>query len=174
MSEKGSPVVGIVMGSDSDWPKIKGVAEALDQFGVAYGVQVMSAHRTPDVVQEYAADAADAGLKVIIAAAGGAAHLAGVVAAHTTLPVIGVPVPTSLMGGLDSLLSTVQMPGDVPVATVGTMSGGPRNAGILAVQILALSDPALGEKLVRFKQELNDKIAAKNARLQAALRGNGQ
>lgn len=171
MTEKGSPLVGIVMGSDSDWPKIKGIAEALDQFGVPYDVQVMSAHRTPEVVQQYAAGAADSGLKVIIAAAGGAAHLAGVVAAHTTLPVIGVPVPTSLMGGLDSLLSTVQMPGDVPVATVGTMSGGPRNAGILAVQILALSDSALRERLVRFKQELNDKIAAKNAKLQATLRG---
>ena len=114
-----TPLVGIVMGSDSDWPKIKAAAAALDEFGVPYEVRVMSAHRTPEIVQEYAATAIVRGLKVIVAAAGGAAHLAGVIASHTTLPVIGIPVPTELSGGLDSLLSVVQMPGDVPVATVG-------------------------------------------------------
>ena len=133
MPETTSPLVGIVMGSDSDWPKIKAAAAALDEFGVPYEVRVMSAHRTPEVVRQYAAMAAARGLKVIIAAAGGAAHLAGVVASHTTLPVIGIPVPTELAGGLDSLLSIVQMPGDVPVATVGVGGGGPRNAGLLAV-----------------------------------------
>jgi len=164
-----SPRVGIVMGSDSDWPKIGAVAAALDEFAVPYEVRVMSAHRTPDVVQKYAATAAERGLKVIIAAAGGAAHLAGVVAAHTTLPVIGIPVPTSLAGGLDSLLSTVQMPGDVPVATVGTGSGGARNAGLLAVQILATGDPQLAQKFVEFKRKLAEKIVAKDEALRATL-----
>ncbi len=119
-----NPVVGILMGSDSDWPKIKAAAAALAEFNVPYEVRVMSAHRTPDLVQQYASTAAARGLRVIIAAAGGAAHLAGVVAAHTVLPVIGIPVPTDLQGGLDSLLSMVQMPGDVPVATVGVGGGG--------------------------------------------------
>jgi 5-(carboxyamino)imidazole ribonucleotide mutase len=158
------------MGSDSDWPKIKGLAAALEEFGVAYEARVMSAHRTPERVTEYAASAAGRGIRLIVAAAGGAAHLAGVVAAHTILPVIGVPVPTEMMGGLDSLLSVVQMPGDVPVATVGTGSGGPRNAGLLAVQILALADRALAEKLTAFKKKLADKIAAKDAAFQATLR----
>ncbi|MBN2218264.1 MAG: 5-(carboxyamino)imidazole ribonucleotide mutase [Pirellulales bacterium] len=157
------------MGSDSDWPKINAVAAALDEFGVAYEVHVMSAHRTPEVVQQYAASAVARGLKVVIAAAGGAAHLAGVVAAHTTLPVIGIPVPTGLSGGLDSLLSTVQMPGDVPVATVGVGSGGPRNAGLLAVQILATADDRLARKLVEFKKNLAQKIAGKDKVLQASL-----
>ncbi|MBU4270815.1 MAG: 5-(carboxyamino)imidazole ribonucleotide mutase [Planctomycetes bacterium] len=170
MSETASPLVGIVMGSDSDWPKIKATAAALDEFGVAYEVHVMSAHRTPEVVQQYASTAAERGLKVIVAAAGGAAHLAGVVASHTTLPVIGLPVPTELAGGLDSLLSIVQMPGDVPVATVGAGGGGPRNAGLLAVQILALGDPALQEKLADFKRKLVDKVGDKNKSLQDALR----
>ncbi len=111
------------------------------------------------------------GLKVLVAAAGGAAHLAGVVASHTTLPVIGIPVPTDLAGGLDSLLATVQMPADVPVAVVGTSSGGPRNAGLLAVQILALSDPPLAAKLAAFKQKLVQKVAARDAVLQEKLRG---
>jgi 5-(carboxyamino)imidazole ribonucleotide mutase len=158
------------MGSQNDWPKIKAAAEALDEFGVPYEARVMSAHRTPEVVQEYAASAARRGLRVIIAAAGGAAHLAGVVAAHTTLPVIGIPVPTDMLGGLDSLLSTVQMPGDVPVATVGVGMGGPRNAGILAVQILALSDEPLARRLLDFKQKLREKVAARNAALQKTIR----
>jgi 5-(carboxyamino)imidazole ribonucleotide mutase len=171
MTEKKVPLVGIVMGSASDWPKIKAVAAALDEFGVAYDARVMSAHRTPDAVKEFASTARQRGLKVIIAAAGGAAHLAGVVAAHTTLPVIGIPVPTELAGGLDSLLSTVQMPGDIPVATVGTTSGGPRNAGLLAVEILALADPALEAKLAEFRRKLAKQIEAKNAEFRASLHG---
>ena len=158
------------MGSDSDWPKIKAVAAALKEFDVPFEIQVMSAHRTPGVVFEYATSALGRGLKVIIAAAGGAAHLAGVAAAHTTLPVIGLPVPTSELGGLDSLLSTVQMPGDVPVATVGVGMGGPRNAGLLAVQILATSDGVLQDKLQSFKQKLTEKIATKNEKLQADIK----
>ena len=161
--------VGIIMGSDSDWPKIKAVAVALDEFGVGYEVRVMSAHRTPGTVEQYAKSAIERGLKVIIAAAGGAAHLAGVVAAHTTLPVIGLPVPTPDLGGLDSLLSTVQMPGDVPVASMAVGMGGPRNAGLFAVQILATGDDALAAKLVEFKQKLVGKIAAKDQKLQDAL-----
>ncbi len=166
-----SPHVGIVMGSDSDWPKVKAAAAALDEFDVAYEVHVMSAHRTPGVVQEYATGARTRGLKVVIAAAGGAAHLAGVVASHTTLPVIGIPVATELAGGLDSLLSTVQMPGDVPVAAVGAGMGGPRNAGLLAVEILAVSDPGLEDRLASFKRKLVDKVASKDASLQNVLRG---
>ncbi len=166
-----SPLVGIIMGSDSDWPKIKAAAAALDEFQVPYEVQVMSAHRTPAVVEQFAKNARTRGMKVIIAAAGGAAHLAGVVAAHTTLPVIGIPVPTDLAGGLDSLLSMVQMPGDVPVATVGAGMGGPRNAGLLAVQILAVADAGLEEKFAAFKQGLVEKIASKNAAFGRTLRG---
>jgi 5-(carboxyamino)imidazole ribonucleotide mutase len=171
MSEQAGPRVGIVMGSDSDWPKIQAAAAALDEFGVAYEVRVMSAHRTPHVVAEYATGARDRGLGVIIAAAGGAAHLAGVVAAHTTLPVIGLPVPTPELGGLDSLLSTVQMPGDVPVASMAVGMGGPRNAGLFAVQILATADEQLRGRLVEFKQKLAEKVTAKNRKLQESLRG---
>ena len=169
MTNDNSPLVGIVMGSDTDWPKINKAAAALEEFGVAYEVRVMSAHRTPNVVAEYATTAIDRGLKVIIAAAGGAAHLAGVVAAHTTLPVIGLPVPTPDLGGLDSLLSTVQMPGDVPVASVAVGMGGPRNAGLFAVQILATSDEKLRSRLTDFKAALVDKISAKDAKLQQGL-----
>lgn len=168
MSEK-TLRVGILMGSDSDWDKINGVAKALDEFNVGYEIHVMSAHRTPDKVLEYASSAKSRGLRVIIAAAGGAAHLAGVVASHTSLPVIGIPVKTDMMGGLDSLLATVQMPGDVPVATVGTGSGGARNAGLLAVQILALSDETLAAAYDDFKLKLVEKIAAKDAAFQAKL-----
>ena len=168
MSEK-TLRVGILMGSDSDWDKINGVAKALHEFNVGYEIHVMSAHRTPDKVLEYASTAKSRGLRVIIAAAGGAAHLAGVVASHTPLPVIGIPVKTDMMGGLDSLLATVQMPGDVPVATVGTGSGGARNAGLLAVQILALSDETLAAAYDDFKRKLVDKIAAKDAAFQAKL-----
>jgi 5-(carboxyamino)imidazole ribonucleotide mutase len=170
MNEQPTPRVGIVMGSDSDWPKINKAAAALDEFGVGYEVRVMSAHRTPAVVSEYASSAIERGLEVIIAAAGGAAHLAGVVAAHTTLPVIGLPVPTPDLGGLDSLLSTVQMPGDVPVACMAVGMGGPRNAGLFAVQILATADEGLREKLVEFKQQLTEKIAAKDAALGESLK----
>ena len=163
------PQVGIVMGSDSDWPKINKAAAALAEFDIAYEVRVMSAHRTPDVVVEYASSAVDRGLRVIIAAAGGAAHLAGVVAAHTPLPVIGLPVPTPDLGGLDSLLSTVQMPGDVPVASVAVGMGGPRNAGLFAVQVLSTADDGLRDRFVEFKRALKDKIAAKDAQLQKQL-----
>jgi 5-(carboxyamino)imidazole ribonucleotide mutase len=147
MSDGTSPVVGILMGSDSDWPKIQSVAAALDEFQVPHEVRVMSAHRTPEIVRQYAGTAAQRGLKVIIAAAGGAAHLAGVVASHTT----------------------VQMPGDVPVATVGLGSGGARNAGLLAVEILALGDRSLQEKLTAFKQKLVEKINSKDAALRSSL-----
>ena len=170
MSKSATAEVGIVMGSDSDWPKINAAAAALDEFGVAYEVRVMRAHRTPAIVQQYATMAASRGLKVIVAAAGGAAHLAGVIASHTTLPVVGIPVPTDLSGGLDSLLSIVQMPGDVPVATVGLGGGGPRNAGLLAVQILALGNVALQEKFAAFKHKLAEKVAEKDAALQKTLR----
>ena len=162
--------VGIVMGSDSDWPKIQSVASALDMFGVGYEVHVMSAHRTPEKAARYAKEARQNGLRVLIAAAGGAAHLAGALAAQTTLPVIGIPVETALAGGLDSLLSTVQMPGDIPVATVGTGSGGAKNAGILAVEILAVADEALAEKLSSFRKSLAQKIADKDAALRAKLK----
>ena len=161
--------VGIIMGSDSDWPKINGVAAALDEFGIGYEVRVMSAHRSPELVHDFVTSAPKRGIRVIIAAAGGAAHLAGVAAAHTVLPVIGIPVPTAVQGGLDSLLSTVQMPPDVPVATVGVGMGGPRNAGLLAVQILALSDEPLRAKLLEFKKKLVDKVLAKNERLQTEI-----
>jgi len=161
--------VGILMGSDSDWSKINGVAKALDEFGVLYEVNVMSAHRTPEAVQKYAGAAVSRGISVMICAAGGAAHLAGVVASHTTLPVIGIPVPTELAGGLDSLLSTVQMPGDIAVATVGVGSGGARNAGLLAVQILALADPNLRKKLENFRAGLPQKIAEKNTALKMQI-----
>jgi 5-(carboxyamino)imidazole ribonucleotide mutase len=167
MSEK--PRVGIVMGSDSDWPKINAVATALEEFGIPYEVNVMSAHRTPAIVEKYAKSAIDRELEVIIAAAGGAAHLAGVVASHTVLPVIGVPVPTAIQGGMDSLLATVQMPGDVPVATVGCGMGGPRNAGILAAQIIATGDPEIRAKLFDFKAKLVEKIQMKNEAFQQKL-----
>ncbi len=169
MSERNEPRVGIIMGSDSDWPKINKAAAALEEFGVEYEVRVMSAHRTPHIVAEYAQTAIERGLQVIIAAAGGAAHLAGVVAAHTTLPVIGLPVPTPDLGGLDSLLSTVQMPGDVPVASMAVGMGGPRNSGLFAVQIMATADPGLREKLEAFKIRLVSKIEAKDAELRESI-----
>ncbi len=169
MPETTPPLVGIAIGSDSDWPKVKAAAAALDEFGVSYEVHVMSAHRTPEIVRQYATMAAARGVKVIIAAAGGAAHLAGVVASHTTLPVIGLPVPTELSGGLDSLLSMVQMPGDVPVATVGVGGGGPRNAGLLAIQILAIADDRLRTKLAAFRQKQTEKVGEKDAALQKTM-----
>ncbi|MDO5580722.1 MAG: 5-(carboxyamino)imidazole ribonucleotide mutase [Planctomycetia bacterium] len=173
MAEEKKVLVGIVMGSDSDWGKIKGAVAPLNDFHIPYEVHVMSAHRTPEKVLEYAQTAKDRGIQVIIAAAGGAAHLAGVIASHTTLPVIGIPVQTDFLGGLDSLLSTVQMPGDIPVATVGVGSGGARNAGLLAVQILALADNNLAEALVKFKKSLVEKIEKKDHDLQFMI-GNSQ
>ena len=164
-----NPVVALLMGSKSDLPKLEPGIEILKRFEVPHSIRVMSAHRTPDVVRNFTLNAQGEGYKVIIAAAGGAAHLAGVVAAHTTLPVIGLPVPTPDLGGLDSLLSTVQMPGDVPVATVAVGMGGPRNAGLLAVQILAVADERLRAQLIEFKAKLTEKIAAKNEKLRRSI-----
>jgi 5-(carboxyamino)imidazole ribonucleotide mutase len=155
------------MGSDSDWPIMRAAAEALAEFGVAYEVRVVSAHRTPHAMLDYAGGAADRGLRVIIAGAGGAAHLPGMVASATPLPVIGVPVPLKHLDGLDSLLSIVQMPAGVPVATVSV--GGARNAGLLAVRILAASDPALLARMVAFQQGLRAMVEEKDAALRASL-----
>lgn len=146
------PLVGIAMGSASDLPTLRPAAEILDQFGVAHEMRVLSAHRTPDAMADYARSAASRGLKVLIAGAGGAAHLPGMLAANTPLPVIGVPVPSANLNGLDSLLSIVQMPRGVPVATVAI--GGGANAGLLAVQILSAADPVLLQRLVEYKQGL--------------------
>jgi 5-(carboxyamino)imidazole ribonucleotide mutase len=158
-------VVGVIMGSDSDWPTMRPAAEALDEFGVGYETRVVSAHRTPAAMLEYAGSAADRGLQVIIAGAGGAAHLPGMVASATPLPVIGVPVPLAHLDGLDSLLSIVQMPAGVPVATVSI--AGARNAGLLAVRILATHDPALREAMHAFQHRQAESVAAKDARLRA-------
>jgi 5-(carboxyamino)imidazole ribonucleotide mutase len=147
------PLVGIIMGSKSDWDAMKAAAEMLAKFGVPHESRVMSAHRTPAIVAEYASGAAGRGMEVIIAGAGGAAHLAGVVAAHTVAPVIGVPM-TSALNGLDSLLSTVQMPKGIPVATVAIGASGAANAGILAVEMLAMSRPDLRAKLQAYREEM--------------------
>jgi len=158
------PLVGILMGSDSDWETMEPAAKRLRAFEIACEVQVMSAHRSPALVAEYASSARRRGLAVIIVGAGGAAHLGGVVAAHTTLPVLGVPVASSSLGGLDALLATVQMPSGVPVATVAI--GGAENAAILAAQILAVGDRALQHRLEKFKEELAEGVKQKNLRLQ--------
>jgi len=159
------PRVGIIMGSDSDWPTLKPAAEACAEFGVPCEVRVVSAHRTPDDMARYAKTAAGRGLRVIIAGAGGAAHLPGMVASHTPLPVIGVPVESKSLKGLDSLLSIVQMPAGVPVATVAI--GGGHNAGLLAVQILAASDDRLRRRVMKFKTQLAAESRAKDRRLAA-------
>jgi 5-(carboxyamino)imidazole ribonucleotide mutase len=161
------PLVGVIMGSDSDWPVMTAAAEALREFDVPHEVGVYSAHRTPQRMLDYARDAAGRGLRVVIAGAGGAAHLPGMVAAATPLPVIGVPVPLSRLDGLDSLLSIVQMPAGVPVATVAV--GGARNAGLLAVRILAAADPALAARMVEFQAELERSVLVKDAALRATL-----
>ncbi len=158
-----APVVGIVMGSDSDLPVLREAAEVCADFGVSCEVRVVSAHRTPHDMIEYGRTAHERGLRVIIAGAGGAAHLPGMLAACTPLPVIGVPVPGKALNGLDSLLSIVQMPAGVPVATVAI--GGGRNAGLLAVQILATSDPALLTRMLEYKARLADESRAKNRAL---------
>jgi 5-(carboxyamino)imidazole ribonucleotide mutase len=160
------PRVGVIMGSDSDWPVMSAAADALDEFGVAYEVGVYSAHRTPQRMLDYAGSAADRGLSVIVAGAGGAAHLPGMVAAATPLPVIGVPVPLKTLDGLDSLLSIVQMPAGVPVATVAV--GGARNAGLLAVRVLAATEPDLRERMVAFQAELERTVLDKDAALRSA------
>ena len=163
-----SAKVAIIMGSDSDWPVLQKTAETLKAFGIAYEAHVMSAHRTPDRAAEFAKNAEARGLRVIIAAAGMAAHLAGVLAAHTILPVIGVPMPNTL-NGLDALLATVQMPGGIPVATVALGSAGATNAALLAAQILALADPALRVKLYKHKTTMAEKVEQADANLQASL-----
>jgi 5-(carboxyamino)imidazole ribonucleotide mutase len=155
-----TPLVGVIMGSDSDLSVMQAAVDVLAEFGVSYEVRVVSAHRTPDVMVEYATTAADRGLRVIIAGAGGAAHLPGMTASMTPLPVIGVPVPRDKLDGLDSLLSIVQMPGGIPVATVGI--GEARNAGLLAVRILGAANPQLRQSMVRFQEELADAVREKD------------
>jgi 5-(carboxyamino)imidazole ribonucleotide mutase len=162
------PVAGIVMGSDSDWPVMRAAAEALDEFGVPYEADVVSAHRMPREMIAYGEQAAGRGLRVIIAGAGGAAHLPGMLASVTPLPVIGVPVPLKYLDGLDSLLSIVQMPAGIPVATVAV--GGARNAGLLAVRILAVADPALQALMTDFQAQLAALAHAKGAALRETLR----
>ena len=151
-------MIGIVMGSSSDWETMKAAAKMLDEFGVPYEAKAMSAHRTPQAVAEWATNAQKTGMKAIIAAAGGAAHLAGVVAAHTTLPVLGVPVESAALKGLDSLLSIVQMPGGVPVATFAIGKAGATNAALFAVSILAAKRPDLADRLRRFREEQTQKV----------------
>jgi 5-(carboxyamino)imidazole ribonucleotide mutase len=163
------PRVGVIMGSDSDWPVMQDAAEALAEFDIPFEVGVVSAHRTPDRMLDYARRAAGRGIEVIIAGAGGAAHLPGMVAAATPLPVIGVPVPLSRLDGLDSLLSIVQMPAGVPVATVSI--GGARNAGLLSVRILGASDAALRERISAFQDDLAAVVLAKDDALRNRLLG---
>ncbi|MFE5561542.1 5-(carboxyamino)imidazole ribonucleotide mutase [Streptomyces sp. NPDC056544] len=167
MSTTAAPVVGIVMGSDSDWPVMEAAAQALDEFEIPYEVDVVSAHRMPREMVEYGERAADRGLKAIIAGAGGAAHLPGMLASVTPLPVIGVPVPLKYLDGMDSLLSIVQMPAGVPVATVSV--AGARNAGLLAVRMLAAHDPELLVRMRDFQQELNDQATEKGKRLRTKV-----
>jgi 5-(carboxyamino)imidazole ribonucleotide mutase len=161
------PLVGVIMGSDSDWSVMQAASGALEEFGVPHEVRVVSAHRTPLDMADYAGSAAQRGLRVVIAGAGGAAHLPGMVASMTTLPVIGVPVPLAHLDGLDSLLSIVQMPAGVPVATVSI--GGARNAGLLAVRILATSDEALARRMAAFQHDLAEGARRKNAAVQQHL-----
>jgi 5-(carboxyamino)imidazole ribonucleotide mutase len=163
------PLVSIVMGSDSDLEVMREAGKALEGFGIAYEMDVTSAHRSPDRTAEYARKAAGRGIRVIIAGAGGAAHLAGVIAAHTSLPVIGVPIPSTSLQGMDSLLATVQMPAGIPVATVAIGKPGATNAGILAAQILALSDAGLLKKMTAHKEKLANIVEEKSKKLKAAL-----
>ncbi|MDP0396389.1 5-(carboxyamino)imidazole ribonucleotide mutase [Tsukamurella strandjordii] len=161
------PRVGLIMGSDSDWPVMEAAAEALAEFGVRFEVGVVSAHRTPQRMLDYASSAAGRGIEVIIAGAGGAAHLPGMVASATPLPVIGVPVPLKYLDGMDSLLSIVQMPAGIPVATVSV--GGARNAGLLAVRILGSADPSLQQRMVAFQDGLEKMVLEKDAALRKKL-----
>jgi 5-(carboxyamino)imidazole ribonucleotide mutase len=158
------------MGSDSDLEIMTEAGKALDEFGIAYEIDVTSAHRSPDRTGDYARKAAGRGIRVIIAGAGGAAHLAGVIAAHTTLPVIGVPIPSTSLQGMDSLLATVQMPAGIPVATVAIGKPGAANAGILAAQILGLSDTSIAQKLDSHKEKLARGVEEKSKKLQAAMK----
>lgn len=161
------PVVGVVMGSDSDWSVMSDAAQVLKEFGIECEVEVLSAHRTPERMVEWGKAAAGRGIKVIIAGAGGAAHLPGMLASVTTLPVIGVPVPLARLDGMDSLLSIVQMPAGIPVATVSI--GGAKNAGILAARILGTTDDLLAQKLASFAADLQEQVAQKNANLKSQL-----
>jgi len=170
-ADKPVPLIGILMGSDSDWPLVQKAAATLKRFGVAFDVRVLSAHRTPELAASYAAEAEARGLRVLIAAAGGAAHLAGILAAHTTLPVIGLPVAGGALNGIDALLATVQMPAGIPVATVTLGSAGPQNAALLALQILALHDVELRRRLHAEKEALRRKVAEGDAKIQAELAG---
>jgi len=163
----GEPLVSIVMGSDSDLEIMREAGKALDDFGIAYEMDVTSAHRSPDRTAEFARGAAGRGIRVIIAGAGGAAHLAGVIAAHTTLPVIGVPIPSTSLNGLDSLLATVQMPAGIPVATVAIGKPGATNAGILAAQMIGLGEPAVAEKLRGHKEKLARGVEEKSRKLKS-------
>jgi phosphoribosylaminoimidazole carboxylase PurE protein len=163
------PVVSIVMGSDSDLDIMREAAKALEDFGIAYEIDVTSAHRSPDRTADYARKAAGRGIRVIIAGAGGAAHLAGVIAAHTTLPVIGVPIPSTSLNGMDSLLATVQMPAGIPVATVAIGKAGATNAGILAAQILGLASESLARKLESLKETLANSVEEKSRKLKITL-----
>jgi phosphoribosylaminoimidazole carboxylase PurE protein len=161
------PLVALLMGSDSDLPTVKEACTVLRSFGVPFEVRVLSAHRCPEDLVAYVKQAEQRGVRIFIAAAGGAAHLAGVVAAHTTRPVLGIPIQTSALNGLDSLLSIVQMPGGVPVATMAIGTAGARNAGLFAVQILALADAALAEKLKKQRAEQTEHVRQKDQRVQA-------
>lgn len=163
MQHSGNPVIGIVMGSTSDWEMMKPAVDICEQFGLAYEMKVISAHRLPDETAEYAETAQARGLKCIIAGAGGAAHLAGVIAAKTLLPVLGVPIPSKYLKGVDSLLSIVQMPKGIPVATFAIGEGGAANAALFAVHMLALTNAKLSEALAQFRQRQSDKV--RNAKL---------
>ena len=163
------PLVSIVMGSDSDLEIMRETGKALDDFGIAYEMDVTSAHRSPDRTAEYARKAAGRGIRVIIAGAGGAAHLAGVIAAHTILPVIGVPIPSTCLQGMDSLLAIVQMPAGIPVATVAIGKPGATNAGILAAQMIGLADAGVAKKLKAHKEKLADGVVEKSKKLQKSL-----
>jgi 5-(carboxyamino)imidazole ribonucleotide mutase len=163
---KEQPVVALLMGSDSDLPTVKEACNVLRHFGVAFEVRVLSAHRCPEELVAYVKHAEQSGVRVFIAAAGGAAHLAGVVAAHTILPVIGIPIQSSSLNGLDSLLSIVQMPGGIPVATMAIGTAGAKNAGLFAVQMLALGDANLVEKMKRYRADQTDQVKQKDQRVQ--------
>lgn len=160
---KQKPVIGIIMGSDSDLPVMKEAARILDEFNITYEIKIVSAHRTPDYMAEYAKSAKSKGLKVIIAGAGGAAHLPGMTASHTSLPVIGVPIKSKSLDGMDSLLSIVQMPSGVPVATVAI--NGAKNAGILAAQIIGTYDESISKSIIDFKKKMHDESLNKNEKL---------
>lgn len=158
MASKETPLVGIIMGSQSDWPTMKNAADVLTEFGVPHECQVVSAHRTPDLMNDYAKSAAERGLKVIIAGAGGAAHLPGMVASQTTLPVLGVPVQSKALSGLDSLLSIVQMPGGIPVGTLAIGNSGAKNAALMACRILGTSSNELHDKVLKYNSDQTESI----------------